>query len=100
MKIYIIADTHFNHPAMVGLCNRPADYENKIWHGLRSLSHDSLLIHLGDICIGDDAQWNEIIASLDCRCKILVRGNHDRNNSVQTKIERLILKVGGIYINV
>jgi calcineurin-like phosphoesterase family protein len=31
---------------------------------------------------------------------IFVRGNHDRQNSVNTKIERLILKIGGIYINV
>ena len=39
-------------------------------------AHDTL-IHLGDICIGNDAEWHKrFFANANCRC-ILVRGNHD-----------------------
>ena len=77
MKIYIITDTHFNHPQMVQYCNRPVNFEEKIKSGLLDLPKDCLLIHLGDVCIGMDNEVHEFISSLPYK-KILIRGNHDR----------------------
>jgi calcineurin-like phosphoesterase family protein len=45
---------------------------------LHTLKPEDTLIHLGDICIGDDFKWHSMfIMPLPC-IKILVRGNHDR----------------------
>lgn len=73
------------------------------------IKDDDTVIHNGDFCFKNSPGGKEG-EGLPIRAKkyieqlkgnwIFVRGNHDRNNSVQTKIERLILKVGGIYINV
>ena len=42
---------------------------------------DAILIHLGDVCIGDDANMHErFIKSIPCK-RILVRGNHDKKSN-------------------
>lgn len=79
MKIYLITDTHFNHEKIKEYCGRPDNYEDIIWKGLKQISTDSILIHLGDICIGDDENINNGFKSLLCK-KILVKGNHDRKS--------------------
>lgn len=50
MKIFITADTHFNHEAIKEYCGRPDNYENLIWNSFNNLSGNHTLIHLGDIC--------------------------------------------------
>lgn len=76
-KIFVISDTHFNHvKKMMKYCNRPFNYEALLWDNLFSLPEDSVLIHLGDVCIGKDSEVHEMISALKCR-KILVLGNHD-----------------------
>jgi len=47
-----------------------------MWKGLKAIPAGDVLIHLGDICIGNDEEIHKAIASLQCK-KILVRGNHD-----------------------
>ncbi len=76
MKAYIISDTHFNHVGIVSYCQRPADHETKLYNSLRRVSKNDLLIHLGDICLGDNDGVHAFIKDLECR-KILVMGNHD-----------------------
>ena len=49
------------------------------WKGLKAIPEEDTLIHLGDICIGNDTEIHEQIAALKCR-KILVRGNHDKKS--------------------
>ena len=58
MKIYFIADTHFNHKNILEYCNRPfADVEemNKIlvnnWND--TVKHDDVVYMLGDFCMGN-----------------------------------------------
>jgi calcineurin-like phosphoesterase family protein len=73
------------------------------------IKDDDTVIHNGDFCFKNSPGGKEG-EGLPIHAKkyieqlkgnwVFVRGNHDRNNSVQTKIERLILRVGGIYINV
>jgi calcineurin-like phosphoesterase family protein len=80
MKIYLITDTHFCHEKMVEYCNRPGNFDYLIWQGLKKLPKDSLLIHLGDICIGNDLLVHLDLQRLPFK-KILVKGNHDKKSN-------------------
>ena len=71
----ITSDTHFGHKRIIDY-GRDADFENKILESFKELTSDDILIHLGDVCIGQDARFNELFKSLPCKC-VLVKGNHD-----------------------
>ena len=81
MKIWLITDTHYNHDKMIELCGRPKNFARRIHRNLvKELGADDLLIHLGDVCIGNDADVHErYVATLPGR-RVLVRGNHDRKS--------------------
>lgn len=78
MNIFLISDTHFGHSKMLEYEARPFDFEEKILDNLKVIKDEDILVHLGDVCIGRDAYWNEMMFSEIpmSRC-ILVRGNHD-----------------------
>jgi len=82
MKIWIITDTHLGHAKMVELCGRPADHSERILSNLAAMPDDGVLIHLGDICIGNDDKWNSaLLDALPTNFKaVLVRGNHDKKS--------------------
>ena len=77
MKIIITTDTHFGHKQLIEY-GRPKDFEVKIKKALQQVvTSDDLLIHLGDVCIGDDIEHNNWFKNrLGCRTH-LIRGNHD-----------------------
>jgi calcineurin-like phosphoesterase family protein len=50
--------------------------------GIAEIPKDDILIHLGDICIGDDEAVHARMMDAMPRTRILVRGNHD-NKSIQ-----------------
>jgi len=77
MKIFITTDTHFDHKLLIEY-GRPADFENKIKKNLKQMvGKDDLLIHLGDVCIGNDVENNNWFKK-ELGCKTyLIRGNHD-----------------------
>jgi calcineurin-like phosphoesterase family protein len=81
VKIWITTDTHFSHEKLIEF-GRPEDFECRIKNGLRrNVKPEDLLIHLGDICVGDDeenSRWFK--EELGCRT-ILVKGNHDRKTN-------------------
>ena len=84
MKNYwLVSDTHFNHTQLEAWGGRSGSWQEQLLTGLRSIPSGDTLIHLGDICIGDDAHVHELInASLsrgfgDDVTTVLVRGNHD-----------------------
>jgi len=79
MNIYLCADTHFFHKKIIEYENRPIDYEEKILKGLQQIPEGSMLIHLGDICIGRDKEAMDYIKKLKLH-KTLVRGNHDKKS--------------------
>lgn len=80
MKIWITTDTHFSHKKLIGLC-RSEDFEYRIKHFLEMyVSKEDLLIHLGDVCIGDDTKNNNWFKQ-NLKCKTyLIRGNHDKKS--------------------
>ena len=55
-RIFILTDSHFGHSKLSKYWKyRPEGFEDKILDNLdRMVGKDDLLIHLGDICIGDD----------------------------------------------
>jgi calcineurin-like phosphoesterase family protein len=80
MKYYITSDTHFNHSKLLEWCKRPDNYEQLLINGFKSLTRTDVLIHLGDICMGDNKKVHtDIISPLPCK-KILVLGNHDNKS--------------------
>jgi calcineurin-like phosphoesterase family protein len=77
MKSYLIADTHLNHDKIKTWCDRPEDFTERLDHNVKqTVKPEDLLIHLGDVGIGDPEGYVKIVRSWPGR-KILVRGNHD-----------------------
>jgi len=102
---WLITDTHFNHKKMFEYCDRPQDYEARIRESLLAIPENDILIHLGDICIGQDmAIHDKYIKPLQCKT-ILVKGNHDGksdnwylNNGWDFVVRRMIIKESGKHI--
>ena len=83
MTIWLLADTHFGHTAMEILCDRPVGFEERILKNARRLiGINDVLLHLGDFCIGHDAEWHRMFmeALPETSRKWLVKGNHDRQS--------------------
>ena len=81
-RIFITSDTHLGHSKMPLYCGRPENHSELILLGLRkNLRDGDILIHLGDICIGNDEAWHYDLAGYLPKVKrFLVRGNHDRKS--------------------
>lgn len=81
MKYWVISDTHFSHAKMHDWGIRPLNYEDQIEQSLLAIPSEDVLIHLGDICMGNDATVHErFIQPLKCK-KWLARGNHDNKSN-------------------
>ncbi len=79
MKVtWLISDTHFNHDKIATYCDRPTNFTDLIikrWQEM--VKPEDLVIHLGDVAIGNRRKVKDILAELPGR-KALVLGNHDR----------------------
>ena len=83
IKYWIIADTHFGHARMVEPdVGRHFNFSEMILENIGKCVRDSdILIHLGDICIGNDLLWHEKLRAV-CHGKMwLIRGNHDKKTT-------------------
>jgi len=82
-KTWLITDTHFGHKMLLNH-GRPEHFSDLIFENLQKLVQPGdTLIHLGDICIGDDEKWNNCFTHLllsPSIKKILVKGNHDNKS--------------------
>jgi len=86
MQVYLFSDSHFNHQNIATYCQRPANFTELIikrWN--ETVKPEDTVIHLGDVQIGKKSEW--IMPSLPGR-KILIRGNHDRQQSCAWWVER------------
>jgi calcineurin-like phosphoesterase family protein len=79
MNYWLISDTHFNHEGIEKWGDRSGNWQEKIWKGLKAIPAEDTLIHLGDICIGEDSAIHEELSKLTCK-KVLVLGNHDKKS--------------------
>jgi calcineurin-like phosphoesterase family protein len=81
MKIWLTTDTHFGHKQMLEYCGRPEDFSEILLKNLLStVKQDDILIHLGDICIGNDVMWHEKLMEIKGK-HWLVKGNHDSKSN-------------------
>ena len=81
MRYIIITDTHINHKKLCENGLRPDDFEYKIIvNCLSELFDDDILIHLGDVSLGDDKSAHETLMSLSNCKKWLLLGNHDHRS--------------------
>lgn len=80
MNYYITSD--IGHNKLIDYCSRPSNFSEKIIKNHDNIiKENDILIHLGDICIGNDKLWHErFFENLKCK-KWLVKGNHDRNTN-------------------
>jgi len=81
MKVWLIADTHWNHDNIATYCVRPENFTEIIMRNWkRIVQPNDSVIHLGDVAIGNRRAVRDILAELPGR-KTLIRGNHDRQHS-------------------
>lgn len=80
MSFWLVSDTHFGHDKIKEYEGRPDKFELKILNCLLdNMESKDTLIHLGDICIGNDEKWHENLCMVPGK-KWLIRGNHDKKN--------------------
>lgn len=108
MNRWFLADTHFFHSNIIEYENRPfADAEEmnrKLIQNIKArVKPGDEVYFLGDFLFyggyrGLKVKAQEIIKELPGKW-IFLRGNHDNNNTLNTKIIRLVLQLGGVKIN-
>ena len=81
MKIFELADTHFNHENIIKYCNRPFKDVNEMnetiikrWNEV--VQKEDTVYHLGDFGFGTKEQLQSIFNRLNGN-KYLIMGNHD-----------------------
>jgi calcineurin-like phosphoesterase family protein len=76
----ILSDTHLRHTRIIEY-GRPQNFEELLISGFKTINPSEILVHLGDICIGQDKiVHDDIIQKINCFKKILVLGNHDNKS--------------------
>lgn len=81
MDYWLISDTHFNHTRLERWGGRSGDWQQQLWRGLERIPADDVLVHLGDVCMGNDEAVNLRVTSIAARSKVLVLGNHDTKST-------------------
>lgn len=76
-NIWLVADTHFGHHMLARINTRPVNFSARILEELGKIPKDHTLVHLGDICIGDEKGWHRELDEYGPKTRVLVRGNHD-----------------------
>lgn len=80
MNYWLISDTHFNHEKLEQWGGRSGDWEEQIWQGIANIPMGDTLIHLGDVCIGNDAYVHDKLREHKPFRSVLVLGNHDKKS--------------------
>jgi calcineurin-like phosphoesterase family protein len=110
MEYWFTSDTHFGHANIIKYCQRPfatADQMNNTlirnWNS--RVKADDQVFHVGDFCFyntkdhgeGVRMVWTDWWKLLNGH-KVLIRGNHDRNNSAKSPIQNMVIELGGLRI--
>lgn len=82
--IFFTSDLHFYHENIIRFCNRPFSSVNEMNEKLidnwnKTVTDDSIIFVLGDVCFGSSSNWNSCLSALKGK-KILILGNHDMKN--------------------
>lgn len=115
MNYWFSSDFHLGHANIIKYCDRPFKSlkqmnETLIKRFNERVNPEDLVFFLGDFCFknsknsvhrgeGDIHNANYYKEKLNCKNIVFIKGNHDRNNSLKTPIERLVIRLGGKRIN-
>jgi len=109
MKTWFSSDYHFGHANIIKYCNRPfrdVEHMNEVIikrHNERVKPEDTVYF-LGDFCFKNSKGGKEGEGALyraDYYMQrlnghfICIRGNHDNNNSLNTRTESAVIDIGG-----
>lgn len=88
-EVFFTSDLHFNHPRILGFCNRPFDSVPEMNEGLihnwnSVVSKKDTVYLLGDACMGERTESLQYLAALKGHIK-WVPGNHDYWHPVHKK---------------
>jgi calcineurin-like phosphoesterase family protein len=110
MKTFFTSDTHFGHSNIIGYCNRPFKTieemnERLIKNWNARVSKEDLVIHFGDFCFRntENSKYRGeglCLKSINYLEKLnghitFIKGNHDKNNSLNAIISSCIIELGG-----
>lgn len=113
MRYWICSDYHVNHFNIISYVKRPFKTleemnETIIKNHNSRVKPEDVVIHVGDFCFrnskggkvgeGLPIKASEIEKKFNGKF-IFIKGNHDRNNSLKTIIDRLVVTYGGHRIN-
>jgi len=96
-KTWFTADTHFGHSNIIKYCNRPFKTVEimdavliRNWNA-RIKPHD-LVMFLGDFAYKDKARVEDYLSKLHGHITF-IKGNHDNNNSLDTRILDMTINI-------
>jgi calcineurin-like phosphoesterase family protein len=104
MNIWFTSDTHFGHANIIKYCNRPfkslEEMNRRLIHNWNQrVKEDDMVFHLGDFCFRNTSDKGEGIKvnAVDWMKKlngniVLIKGNHDKNNSAKSPIKSMVLE--------
>ena len=109
MKTWFSSDTHFGHDNIRKYANRPfktlLDMDTKLISNFNErIKPDDQVFFLGDFCfrntkggkVGEGTTHNaQFYQKMLNGHWTFIRGNHDNNNSLNTKIESVVINFGG-----
>lgn len=113
MNKWFSADYHLNHANIIRYCKRPfknVEEMNKsiIKNHNARVKEGDMFFHIGDFCFrnspggkageGGVHKAEHFLGQLN-GIKIMLKGNHDGNNSLKTPIEKMVLRYGGKRMN-
>lgn len=109
-KLWLTSDLHFGHKNIIKYCKRPfktlEEMDKRLiknWN--ERVKKDDMVIVIGDFCFKNSAggkegegttkNYKHYSEQLNGNI-VFIRGNHDRNNSVKTRIKSLVFEYGGL----
>ena len=114
IKYYFTSDLHLGHHNIIKYCNRPFKdvremNEVLITNWNHRVRPEDTVFHAGDFCFKNSAggktgegmlhKSTYYTSKLNGNI-VFIKGNHDRNNSVRTIIDRIVIRYGPHFINI
>ena len=108
MKIYFTSDWHLNHFNIIKYTSRPFKTLEEmntliIKNFNERVKEDDMVFFLGDFIFrsgsgrgeGEKDKPEYFLNRLTCKNIVFIAGNHDKNNSLKTPVQNLVIKHGG-----
>lgn len=99
MKHWFTSDTHFGHENIISLSDRPFSTITQMNEALidnwnSRVKTSDRVFFLGDFCFRGSQSFHSYYDRLNGE-KIMIKGNHDSHNGVNTPILDLTIRIGG-----